>query len=136
MTTTLDAAALNPKVAAAIDDLKSDFEPIEFEVVPDNQGGAMVRFGPVPLGVQYQQRDSWLGAHIPAQVPYADVYPVFLRGDLSRVDGRALVAPLTGGHNFMGQPAVQASRRSNNRDASIETVKLKFKKVLEWVNAQ
>lgn len=136
MTTTLEVKALSPAVASAIEDLRGDFEPPEFEVEPDDQGGARVRFGPVELGEQYSQRESWIGAHIPAQVPYADVYPIFLRGDLARVDGRALVAPLTAGHNFMGREAVQVSRRSNNRDAAVETVKLKFKKVLEWVNAQ
>ena len=136
MTTTLDAATLSPGVAAAIEDIKHDFEPAEFHVEPDNEGGARVRFGPVPLGVQYHQRDTWLGGHIPTQIPYADVYPIFLRGDLTRVDGKTLQAPLTSGHTFMGLSAVQASRRSNNRDATIETVKLKFKKVLEWVNTQ
>jgi len=133
MTTTPE---LKEAVQKAIDDLRADFQPTELRIEADAEGGARVMFGPVSLGPQYVQRDSWIGAHIPAQIPYADIYPVFFRGDLTRVDGKALTAPLTNGHTFMGVPAVQASRRSNKRDAAVETVKMKFKKVLVWVNSQ
>lgn len=136
MTTTRNLDNVTAEVRAAIEDIVRDFEPTEIEVSPDGQGGARVRFGPVSLGKQYKQRETWMGGHLTAQIPYADVYPVFVRGDLERNDGKQLVRPLTSGHSYMGVSAVQASRRSNNRDASIETPKLKFKKVLEWVNSQ
>jgi hypothetical protein len=136
MMTTPKCAQQNKNVEAAISDLKSDFQPKEFVVEPDGQGGAFVRFGPVTLSKTYAQTESWIGGQIPAQIPYADIYPIFFRGDLTRADGKALVAPMTTGHNYMGQSAVQVSRRANRRDASIETAKMKFKKVLEWVNEQ
>jgi hypothetical protein len=136
MTITLDPTTVATAVRAAIDDLQTDFQPEEFVIEPDGQGGARVRFGPVDLGDVYTQRQTWVGGHIPSQIPYADVYPIFVRGDLARTDGKPFVAPMSNGHNFMGQPAVQVSRKSNRRDAAIETVKMKFKKVLAWMNAQ
>ena len=135
MTTTPNGSGINGNVLAAIEEIRLDFQPQELIVEPDGQGGAKVRFGPVALSAVYRQRESWLAGHITSQIPYADVYPVFLRGDLARTDGKPLVAPLTNGHNFMGLPAVQASRRSNRRDAAVETPKMKFKKVLHWVNS-
>ena len=136
MTTTPEATGIAGTVLLAIEALKLDFQPAEFLVEPDGQGGARVRFGPVPLSATYVQGESWVGGHLPPQIPYADVYPIFVRGDLTRRDGQALIAPMASGQNFMGQSAVQVSRKSNRRDASIETVKMKFKKVLDWVNSQ
>jgi hypothetical protein len=136
MTTTPEGPPIAGTVLLAIEALKADFQPTEFVVEPDGQGGARVRFSPVALSATYVQRESWIGGHLPAQIPYADVYPIFVRGDLARTDGKPLVAPMASGQVFMARPAVQVSRRSNRRDASIETVKMKFKKVLDWVNAQ
>ena len=136
MTTTPESSGIGGNVLAAIDELKLDFQPEELVVEPDGKGGARVRFGPVGLSETYQQRESWIGGHLTAQVPYSDVYPIFVRGDLARTDGKALVAPLANGQVFMGLSAVQVSRKSNRLDASIETVRMKFKKVLHWINSQ
>jgi len=136
MTTTLDVTGLKPEVVKAIESLQQHFEPIEFQLEADGAGGARVRFGPVALGASYEQTESWVGAHIPPLIPYSDVYPVFLRGDLRRKDGAALVAPMTLGHTFMEQAATQVSRRSTRRDAAVETVRMKLLKVLHWVNSQ
>jgi len=135
MTTTLEAQIAG-SVQLAIETLKAQFQPAEFICVPDRQGGAHVRFGPVALGETYTQRETWIGGHLPAQIPYADVYPLFIRGDLTRRDGRPFMPPLANGHVFMSVSAVQVSRRSNRRDATIETVVMKFQKVLDWVNSQ
>jgi hypothetical protein len=134
--TTLDFTGLKSEVITAIEILQSTFEPSEFHLESDGQGGARVRFCSISLSTIYEQSESWVGAHIPALIPYADIYPIFLRGDLRRKDGAALVAPITAGHTFMGQAAVQVSRRSNRRDAAIETPAMKFQKVLLWVNSQ
>lgn len=127
---------MNAQVQKALDEIRSRFSPEEWLVEPDEQGGARVRFGPVALTETYAQADTWLAGHLPAQIPYADVYPVFVRGDLSRKDGKALVAPITPNRTFMGQPAVQVSRRSNGRDPEVETPALKFAKVIDWLNSQ
>jgi hypothetical protein len=134
--TTPNGNSIKGSVLAAIEDLKLDFQPEDFVVEADGQGGAKIRFGPVELSEVYEQRETWIGGHITCQIPYADIYPIFLRGDLTRADRKSLVAPMSAGQTFMGLPAVQVSRKSNRRDASIETVKMKFKKVLYWVNTQ
>lgn len=136
MTTTPDVTGLKPEVVKAIESLCEHFEPPDFELEADGTGGAKVRFGPVQLGDVYEQAESWIGAHIPALIPYADIYPIFLRGDLRRKDQAALVVPMTQGHTFMGKSATQVSRRSNRRDATVETVRMKLLKVLQWVNSQ
>lgn len=136
MTTTPEAAVIAGHVLAAIEQIRLDVNPTELFVEPDGQGGARVRFGPVELSETWQQRETWVAGHIPVQIPYADVYPIFVRGDLARTDGRTLVAPLSTGHIFMGQPAIQVSRKSNRRDAGVETPKIKFFKVLHWINIQ
>ena len=127
---------MNGLVAQAIEEIRARFAPEELEIVEDGQGGARVRFGPVALSDRFRQRQTWLAGHIPAQIPYADVYPVFVRGDLERADGAALQAPVTSGHSFLTYPAVQVSRRSNGRDPEVETPALKFAKVLAWLNTQ
>ena len=136
MTTTLDAPRISGNVLTAIEELKRDVAPAELVIEADGQGGARVRFGPVTLSEIWEQRETWMAGHITVQIPYADIYPVFVRGDLARADGKGLVAPLSSGHIFMGQPAVQVSRKSNRRDAAIETPKIKFLKVLHWINTQ
>ena len=133
--TTHDENLMALTVQKALENVRVSFEPIEWVIEPDGAGGARLRFGPVALSPTYVQRDTWMAAHLVAQLPYADIYPVFLRGDLSRADGTPLVVPLTNGHVFMGQSAVQASRRSPRRNAT-ETAAMKFQKVLDWVNAQ
>ncbi len=127
---------MNAQVEKALEEIRARFSPEEFVVEPDEQGGARVRFGPVALGPAFVQDITWLAGHLPAQIPYADIYPIFVRGDLARKDGVALAVPVTPNHAFMGRPAVQVSRRSNGRDPTVETPALKFAKVLAWLNSQ
>lgn len=134
--TTPDGCPIVLTVQQALESVQQSLAPEEWVIESDGAGGVRLRFGPVKLAQTYVQRESWMAAHLVAQLPYADIYPIFLRGDLSRVDGKALEAPLTGGHQFMGMAAVQASRRSPRRDAAIETAAMKFLKVLDWVNLQ
>lgn len=136
MTTTPNLSSLNAAVAGAVTDIHRTFAPDYWVVEPDGGGGARVRFGPVSLTDTYVQEDTWVGAHIPAQTPYADIYPIFVRGDLARTDGTALVAPVTSGHSFMGQQAVQVSRRTNGMTESGQTATQKLQKVLAWLRSQ
>ncbi len=133
--TTPDGSPIVLTVQKALENIRVSFEPTEWIIEPDGAGGVRIRFGPVALSATYVQRESWIAAQLSAQLPYADIYPVFLRGDLTRADGSPLVAPLTGGDTFMGQPAVQASRRSPRRNPS-ETATMKLRKVLDWVNTR
>jgi hypothetical protein len=120
-------------VATAIEELRFCFADSELTIESDGTGGARVAIETVPLTSIYQQRESWIAGHLVPQLPYADIYPLFVRGDLARVDGRPLGTGLSSGQMFLGRAAVQASRRSNRRDPAIETVCHKFIKVLEWI---
>jgi hypothetical protein len=127
---------MTPVVQQAIRELEATFSPATLHVEEDGNGGARVLVESVPLCDLYAQSESWIGGHILAQTPYADVYPLFVRGDLQRVDGRALGDGMAPGHMFMNRPSIQVSRRSNGRDPAIEMPVLKFLKVLEWLRTR
>ena len=120
-------------VMKAIDGLEATFIDSRIVVEADGSGGARICVETVCLGEQYMQAESWMGGHLVAQLPYADVYPLFVRGDLARRDGRPLGIALSAGHAFLRRPAVQVSRRSRRKDPTIETPAVKFIKVLEWI---
>src|SRR5258708_2191668 len=100
------------EVSTAIEELKRQFDGSSFTMRDDGQGGAYVMMEPVELGPRYRPGATWVGFQIPAQYPYADIYPVFIGGEVARADGVGFVAPVTPGHNFEGRPAIQISRRS------------------------
>lgn len=127
---------LGPQVQRAVDELRDCFAGLNLLAVADGVGGARVLVEGVALSPIYVQEDTWLGAHLPVQIPYADIYPLFVRGDLARRDGRPLAAGFGVGHAFMDRPAVQVSRRSNARDPLVDTPCIKFLKVIEWIRTQ
>lgn len=126
---------LKPDVQTAIDELKWNFPTSIFVVREDNEGGAYVIVEGVELASKchpYVQENTWVGFRIHFQYPISDIYPIFVRGDLSRKDGKAL-GEATSLTTFEGRPAVQLSRRSNRRNADLDTATLKVKKVLQWL---
>lgn len=133
MSASIRPFGLLPPVAEALDVLEATFPEARFSTAADGAGGVRVVIDALDLGISYVTPSSWMGGHLVAQLPYADVYPLFVRGDLSRRDGRPLGAGLSAGHVFEGRSAVQASRRSNRKDPMIETVAAKFLKVVEWI---
>lgn len=139
---------LTPEVRAAIDEIGACFPKSPPAAAPDGQGGAFVVMEGRELGPPYAQTDTWIGFHITQACPYADVYPHFVHGDLTRADGADFCAALQRGPVFpppgapvgtamLARPAIQVSRRSNRRDASgFETPLLKLLKVLQWLEAR
>lgn len=125
---------LAPTVITAIETLQATFDKSEIHVQSDGAGGARLYLEPIEVGPKYMPSSTWLGGHLVAQLPYADIYPLFARGDLARRDGKPLGAGLSSGHAFLNRPAVQISRRSNRKDPSVETAADKFLKVLEWLS--
>lgn len=125
--------SVNTAVAAAIDTLRASFPDSEITVEPDGAGGARVAVETVRLSDVYDQPATWIAGHLVAQLPYADIYPLFVRGDLTRRDARPVGEGLSVGHVFLNRSAIQASRRSNRRDPAIETAAHKFLKVIEWL---
>ena len=123
---------MSPTVALAIDELRETFDGATVSIKEDSEGGAFVRIEPVDPGVPFAQRETWVGFRITAQYPYADVYPHFVRADLTRVDGQPLGQAMSPA-SFDGQQAIQVSRRSNHLNPATDTASLKVLKVLSWM---
>ena len=127
---------MTPEVRSALDQIAEAFAGCRLDAVEDGQGGALVTLHDVPLGGgPFQQPDTWVGFHITHTYPYADIYPHFVRHDLSRSDGRALGQGMSIG-SYRNQPAVQVSRRSNRQDPTTDTALLKLCKVLRWLESR
>lgn len=126
---------LTPSVAAAIDELRTEFGDETVAARADGEGGAYVIVEHVELGSPYEQADSWVGFRLAYNHPYADIYPHYVRGDLTRADGAPLgegTSPTT----FEDRPAIQLSRRSPRRDPGRETARIKLAKVLDWLRSR
>lgn len=121
------------EVSAGIEELKRQFSTSFFAVREDNQGGAYIVMEPVTLGPKYRPAATWIGFQIPAQYPYADIYPVFIGADVVRADGVAFVAPVTPGHHFEGRPAIQISRRNSAAQSGLQKAPIKILKVLDFL---
>ncbi len=127
--------ALTPEVTAALDVVAKAFPRATLTVREDGQGGALVIVEPVPLGPPYVQTSTWIGFHVTHLHPQADIYPHHVRGDLSRRDSAALGSG-TSPSSFEGRPSIQLSRRSNRRDAAMDTALLKMQRVVSWLLAK
>jgi hypothetical protein len=120
-------------VAKAIEEIRASWPNCPVDVEADGAGGAYVVVREIPLSAPYAQNDTWIGFQITFQYPYADVYPHFMRPDLTRTDGKPLRPGLGGGAQFRGQPAIQVSRRSNKLNPVTDTANLKLLKVHKWL---
>lgn len=128
-------APLKEEIARSIAEIEQAFTGCPVTATPDGEGGAFVVVDALDPGERYVQRATWCGFRITFQYPYADVYPHFVRADLSRVDGQPL-GEATSMNSFQGQPAIQLSRRSNRRDAAMDTAARKLLRVLEWLRSR
>lgn len=126
---------MKPEVKKAIEEIRRSFPDSSVEVRETGDGGAHVRVNAVDLGPAYTEgtRQTWIAFKIGHDYPFSDVYPHHVRRDLARADGNAH------GQGFgnataegWGAESVQLSRRSNHRDAALETALLKLLKVLDW----
>jgi len=121
------------EVSNAIEELKKQFNSSSFNIRDDGQGGAYVVMEPLSLGPRYRPETTWMGFQIPPQYPYADIYPVFIGANTTRVDGVAFVAPVTPGHKFEGRPAIQVSRRSGAAQNGLQKATAKILKILDFL---
>jgi hypothetical protein len=121
------------EVSTAIEEMKRQFSNSSFTVREDGQGGAYVVVEPVELGPKYRPGVTWIGFQIPGQYPYADIYPVFIGGEVVRADGVAFVAPVTAGHHFEGRMALQVSRRSAAAQSGSQRATAKILKILTFL---
>lgn len=125
---------MTTEVTQAIAAIQSAFPNCPVTATADPGGGAHVIVEDVPLPRIYDQKSTWVGFHITDAYPFADVYPHFVRNDLSRSDGQKLGPAAQPGHSFQGRPAIQLSRRSNRLNPARDTALLKLQKVLEWLD--
>jgi hypothetical protein len=93
---------------------RKTFDPAAVTVDHDGAGGAWVMIDPVRLGHTYVQDSTWIAFQITFPYPEADVYPHFVRPDLSRADGAVLGA---GFHPVQWNP--RAIRECSCRAAAI-----------------
>jgi hypothetical protein len=124
---------MKTEVATGIEELKRQFSTATFTVREDGQGGAYVVMEPVTIGPRFRPAATWFGFHIAAQYPYADIYPVFIDGDVQRVDGAPFAVPVTAGHSFEGRRALQVSRRNGAAQAGMQKAPAKILKVLDFL---
>ena len=127
--------ALKAAVEEAIKDLQKAFPEATVSPTEDGQGGAHIVIESVPLDPQvFVQSETWVGFDLSFQLPYADVYPIHVRPDLARRDGRELRdEALHPDNSFQGRSSLMLSRRSNNRDPEQDKPHLKVLRVLEWL---
>jgi hypothetical protein len=79
---------MKPSVEMAIAELRANF-PGRVDVAELGDGGAKVVVRGLSMaGSPYVQPDTWCGFTITYTHPYADIYPHFVRCDLTRRDGR------------------------------------------------
>lgn len=127
--------ALTPDVDLAVDEIRATFEDATVTVEETGDGGAWIAVEPVPLGAQFSQESTDVHFQVTFQYPSADVYPHFVRADLSRVDGSPLgpaFQPVQWGpHTLAG---VQVSRATRQIDPTVDTAALKLLKVMEFIN--
>jgi hypothetical protein len=125
---------VTPEVAVAIVEIKACFPDATVEIKEEGDA-VVVLLDPIDPGEQYSQRETWIGFRITFQYPYSDVYPHFVRGDLTRKDGAGLGEGMSV-TTFENRPAVQISRRSNRLNPATDTALIKMHKVLQWLRSR
>lgn len=121
-------------VSKAIEELKVQFAPAAVTATDDGSGGARVVIDGVDLGDQFTPKITWIGGHITAQHPYADIYPVFIGYDVRRANGQPFCGPVTPG-SFDGRQAWQVSRRSPGAQTDQQKASAKFLKVIHFLKS-
>ncbi len=126
---------MTSEVEQAVEELQACFRDTEVDAVDTGDGGATVTIARVDPGPVYVQHETCMRFTISFQYPYADIYPLFVRPDLDRVDGQPHGEGIAESE-FNGEKVLQLSRRSNRLNPAIDTAALKVAKVLQWLWAQ
>lgn len=123
------------EVKAAIDELQMQYTEASIKSRDDGQGGAYIIIEPVNLGPGFCPTTTWMGFHIAAQYPYADIYPVFVGAEIARADGQAFQAPITPNHQFESRAALQVSRRNSSAQTGMQSAKAKVLKIIRYLES-
>lgn len=135
--TTIPDAPLKQAVDDALRQIQSCYANLTINTFADGQGGAWVEIVDMPLGDPYGQAETFLVFLLPFTLPGSDIYPMFVRADLSRLDGRPLgegfaVTELAWPGDASPRPVVQVSRKTRGSFAA-QTATQKVAKVVHWV---
>lgn len=125
---------MTPEVSQAVEELEATFQDSRVTARDLGDGGAQVTIDPVDPGEQYSHRETWMKFTISFQYPDADIYPLFIRPDLTRVDGHNHGTGISLA-SFDQTPALQLSRRSGKLNPAIDTAAVKALKVLAWLHS-
>lgn len=131
---------LKQAVASGVAEVTAAYGAGRVRVVPDGQGGAWVEITGLDPGAAYEQDETFLVCLLPFTLPAADIYPAFVRADLSRRDKQQLGAglgmtQLQWPGDPQVRPAVQVSRRTKG-DFTAQTPVQKIEKVLAWLRSR
>ncbi len=140
MTTTPDVTA-KAAVLAALKTLRVAYPDVETSTFPDGQGGLWVQFADIALGPTYVQDDTFLIFNLPFNLPGGDIYPMFVRADLARVDDKPLgegfaLVPLSWSGEGTPRQVTQLSRRTRAGAFAAQTAAQKLGKVLNWLETR
>ena len=136
-----DLSGVKESVIAGLTEVINGFGADRVRAVPDGQGGVWVEISGVELGSPYTQEGTFAICLLPFSLPGADIYPLFLRPDLSRLDGSALgpsfrVTTLQWPGDTEQRPVIQVSRRTKGGGFALQNPRQKIDKVLDWVRTQ
>ncbi len=126
---------MTTEVEQAIQLIKDAFSEHTVNVTEESQGGAYVEIIDIPLSETYIQEKTWIGFLITFQYPESEVYPHFVRHDLSRRDGKALESGFSSS-NWKENAATQLSRKTKNFSPDSDHALTKLMKVIDWLNSQ
>ena len=126
--------AVTPEIQLALDELRATFVTSEIRIQETGDGGAWVEVNPVALGGPFEQQSTSFGFLLSFQYPAADVYPHFVRPDLSRRDGgplgQAFQSVNWGPEALAG---IQVSRATRQVNPEVDTAALKLLKVIAFM---
>lgn len=129
----LDPDLVTSEVRGAVEEVSANFPDSQVLAWPDGEGGVFLVIDDLDIGEVWAPRVSWLGCRVLNAYPEADVYPIFVRGDLARSDGKPLAAPMHPNQQFAGQPAVMVSRTSSRRSPSTSSAAVRLVNTLTFL---
>lgn len=120
-------------VERALSELKRQFDGHSITVTEDGVGGAFFSIEGLDLGPGFSPSQSWLGGHITAAFPFADIYPMYIDGSVRRANGQAFAPPVVPIAVWQGRPAIQVSRINRNAANEAQSASFKVARVLDFL---
>lgn len=124
---------MNINVEKALIELRTQFNDVHISVTEDGGGGAYFVIEKVDIGQHFVPSETWLGGHITAAFPFADIYPMYIDAAIKRAGGKAFSAPVVPIPGWQGKPAIQVSRINRAAASEPQSAALKVLRVLDFL---